>query len=65
MAKINDIKSTIAAMAQKNNVPTYGNTALKIAEPVIPLPNKPTSQQPSTPSIPSTSLQPSQQQALK
>ena len=24
MAKINDIKSTIAAMAQRNNLPEYG-----------------------------------------
>ena len=43
MAKLNDIKSTIAAMAQKNNLPEYGNTALKVAEPpVIPLPTNPT-----------------------
>ena len=69
MAKINDIKNLIQAAA-KNNMPTYaenGNTALQpqINEPVIPLPNNPTSQQPSTPSIPSTSVQPTQQQALK
>lgn len=43
MARINDIKNLIqaqAAAAQKNNVPTasYGNNALKVAEPVIPLP---------------------------
>ena len=69
MAKINDIKNLIQAAA-KNNMPTYaenGNAALQpqINEPVIPLPNKPTSQQPSTPSIPSTTVQPTQQQALK
>ena len=68
MAKINDIKNLIQAAA-KNNMPTYaenGNTALQtqINEPVIPLPNNPTSQQPSTPSIPSTSVQPTQQKAL-
>ena len=39
MAKINDIKNIIKQAAQKNNVPEYGNTALKVAEPVIPLPN--------------------------
>lgn len=41
MAKINDIKNIIASAAAKNNMPTYenGNTALKVAEPVIPLPN--------------------------
>ena len=41
MAKINDIKNIIASAALKNNMPTYenGNTALKVSEPVIPLPN--------------------------
>ena len=41
MAKINDIKNIIASAAAKNNTPNYenGNNALKIAEPVIPLPN--------------------------
>ena len=64
MAKINDIKNIIASAAAKNNIPTYenGNTALKVAEPVIPLPNNPSSPQPSTPS---TSVQPTPQQALK
>ena len=40
MAKINDIKNIIASAAAKNNMPNYenGNNALKIAEPVIPLP---------------------------
>ena len=62
MAKINDIKSTIATMAQKNNVPTYGNTALKVAEPpVIPLPTNPNVPGNTT----TTSVQPTQQQALK
>ena len=44
MAKINDIKNIIASAAAKNNMPTYenGNTALKVAEPVIPLPNNAT-----------------------
>ncbi len=62
MAKLNDIKSTIAAMAQKNNVPTYGNTALKVAEPpVIPLPTNPDVPENTT----TTSVQPTPQQALK
>ena len=67
MAKINDIKNIIASAAAKNNMPTYenGNTALKVAEPVIPLPNNPSSPQPSIPSTPSTSVQPTPQQALK
>ena len=40
MAKINDIKNIIASAAAKNTIPTYenGNTALQVAEPVIPLP---------------------------
>ena len=63
MAKINDIKNIIQSAAAKNTIPEYnGNTVLKVAEPVIPLPTTPTSQQPS---IPSTSVQPTQQQALK
>ena len=67
MAKINDIKNIIASAAAKNNMPTYenGNTALKVAEPVIPLPNNPSSPQPSIPSTPSTSVQLTPQQALK
>ena len=70
MAKINDIQNIIKQAAAKNNMPTYaenGNTALQpqINEPIIPLPNKPSSLQPSTPSIPSTTVQPTQQQALK
>lgn len=67
MAKINDIKNIIASAAAKNNIPTYenGNTALKVAEPVIPLPNNPSSPQPSIPSTPSTSVQLTPQQALK
>ncbi len=67
MAKINDIKNIIASAAAKNNMPTYenGNNALKVAEPVIPLPNNPSSPEASRPSIPSTSVQPTQQQALK
>jgi len=64
MAKINDIKNIIASAAAKNNVPAYesGSTALKVAEPVIPLPNNQASQ---TPSIPSTTSSPTQQQALR
>ncbi len=67
MAKINDIKNIIASAAAKNNMPTYenGNTALNVAEPVIPLPNNPSSPQASIPSTPSTSVQPTPQQALK
>ena len=64
MAKINDIKNIIASAAAKNNVPAYenGSTALKVAEPVIPLPNNQASQ---TPSIPSPTSSPTQQQALR
>jgi len=67
MAKINDIKNIIASAAAKNNMPTYenGNNALKVAEPVIPLPNSPSSPEASRPSIPSSSVQPIQQQALR
>ena len=67
MAKINDIKNIIASAAAKNNMPTYenGNNALKVAEPVIPLPNNPSSPEASRPSMPSTSVQTTQQQALK
>ena len=63
MAKINDIKNIIASAAAKNNVPAYenGNTALKVSEPVIPLPNNNTV--PVT--KPTTDVQPTQQQALK
>jgi len=61
MAKINDIKSTIAAMAQRNNLPEYGNTALKVAEPpVIPLPTNPT-----TAPVKKPDVQLTPQQALK
>ena len=61
MAKINDIKNIIASAAAKNNMPTYesGNNALKVAEPVIPLPNV------NGTSTPPTTVQPTQQQALK
>ena len=61
MAKINDIKNIIASAAAKNNVPAYesGSTALKVAEPVIPLPNNQASQ------TPSTTSSPTQQQALR
>lgn len=61
MAKINDIKNIIASAATKNNVPTYesGSNALKVAEPVIPLPNV------NGTSTPPTTVQPTQQQALK
>ena len=63
MAKINDIKNIIASAAAKNNMPIYenGNNALKVAEPVIPLPNNNTV--PVT--KPTTDVQPTQQQALK
>ena len=63
MAKINDIKNIIASAAAKNNMPTYenGNNALKVAEPVIPLPNNNTV--PVT--KPTTDVQPTPQQALK
>ena len=61
MAKINDIKNIIASAAAKNNVPAYesGSNALKVAEPVIPLPNV------NGTSTPPTTVQPTQQQALK
>ena len=63
MAKINDIKNIIASAAAKNNMPTYenGNNALKVSEPVIPLPNNNTV--PVT--KPTTDVQQTQQQALK
>lgn len=63
MAKINDIKSIIASAAAKNSMPTYenGNTALKVAEPVIPLPNNTNVPQKAN----ATSVQPTQQQALR
>ena len=60
MAKINEIQNIIRQAAAKNNLPEYGNTALKVAEPpVIPLPTNP--------SVPEStaSVQPTQQQALK
>lgn len=61
MAKINDIKNIIASAAAKNNMPAYesGNNALRVAEPVIPLPNV------NGTSTPPTTVQPTQQQALK
>ena len=63
MAKINDIKNIIASAAAKNNLPTYenGNTALKVAEPVIPLPNNATVPE----NTAKVSVQPTPQQALK
>ena len=63
MAKINDIKNIIASAAAKNNVPTYenGNTALKVAEPVIPLPNNATVPE----NTAKVSVQNNQKQALK
>ena len=67
MAKINDIKNIIVSAAAKNNVPTYesGNNALKVAEPVIPLPTNPSSPEVSRPSISSATSSLTQQQALK
>ena len=61
MAKINDIKNIIASAAAKNNMPAYesGSNALKVAEPVITLPNV------NGTSTPPTTVQPTQQQALK
>ena len=63
MAKINDIKNIIASAAAKNNMPTYenGNTALKVAEPVIPLPNNATVPE----NTAKVSVQNNQKQALK
>ncbi len=63
MANINDIKNIIASAASKNNMPTYenGNNALKVAEPVIPLPDNNTVPV----AKPTTDVQPTQQQALK
>ena len=63
MAKINDIKNIIASAAAKNNMPTYenGNTALKVAEPVIPLPNNATVPE----NTAKVSVQNSKKQALK
>ena len=63
MAKINDIKNIIASVAAKNNMPTYenGNTALKVAEPVIPLPNNATVPE----NTAKVSVQNNQKQALK
>ena len=71
MARINDIKNLIqaqAAAAQKNNVPTasYGNNALKVAEPVIPLPTAPPSlNKNKAPAINSQSVQATPKQELK
>lgn len=63
MARINDIKNIIASAAAKNNMPTYenGNTALKVAEPVIPLPNNATVPE----NTAKVSVQNNQKQALK
>ena len=63
MAKINDIKNIIASAAAKNTMPTYenGNTALKVAEPVIPLPNNATVPE----NTAKVSVQNNQKQALK
>ena len=63
MAKINDIKNIIASAAAKKNMPTYenGNTALKVSEPVIPLPNNATVSE----NTAKVSVQPTPQQALK
>ena len=63
MAKINEIKNIIASAAAKNNMPTYenGNTALKVAEPVIPLPNNATVSE----NTAKVSVQNNQKQALK
>ena len=63
MAKINDIKNIIASAAAKNNMPTYenGNTALKVSEPVIPLPNNATVPE----NTAKVSVQNNQKQALK
>lgn len=58
--KIQDIQALLKAQAEKSNF-MEGNTALKVAEPVIPLPNNHTAPAPN----PATSIQPSQQQALK
>lgn len=67
MAKINDIQNIIKAAAAKNNIPAYqdGSTALKVAEPVIPLPNNQVEQKPSMPSTTSTTPHLTPQQALK
>ncbi len=69
MAKINDIQNIIKAAAAKNSVSSYadnGNTALQpqINEPVIPLPNNPAVPE-KAPEPSATSVQPTQQQALK
>ena len=65
MAKINDIKNIIASAAAKNNATNYenGNNALKIAEPVIPLPttSKDTAQDNSSPAS-TTAVMPSPQE---
>ena len=65
MANISMIQNIIKQAAAKNNMPTYaenGNAALqpKINEPVIPLPTNP-----NVPVQTTTSVQPTQQQALK
>ena len=71
MARIDDIKNLIqaqAAAAQKNNVSTasYGNNALKVAEPIIPLPtNKTTPVLNSAPAKTSMTVQTTPKQDLK
>lgn len=57
MAKINDIQNVIKAAAAKNTETEYGNTALKVAEPVISLPNNQVTEKPQ--------VQLTQQQALR
>ena len=63
MANIYDIKNIIVLVEAKNNMPTYenGNTALKVAEPVIPLPNNATVPE----NTAKVSVQNNQKQALK
>lgn len=62
MAKINDIKNLIQAAANKSVYTENGNAALqpKINEPVIPLPTNA-----NVPGNTTTTVQPTQQQALK
>ena len=58
--KIQDIQALLKAQAEKSNT-TEGNTALKVAEPIIPLPTG----HMASAQNPATSIQPSQKQALK
>ena len=70
MAKINDIQNIIKQAATKINMPTYtenGNAALQpqqVNEPIIPLPTNSTAPE-NGPAPTSTTVQPTQQQALK